>query len=50
MDMTRKSIVLLKNANNTLPIAASTIKKIAVIGPNANLVPLANCTLLFSIS
>jgi beta-glucosidase len=31
----RESIVLLKNANGTLPLAA-TVKNIAVIGPNAN--------------
>jgi len=32
----RKSIVLLKNENNFLPLNKNTIKKIAVIGPNAD--------------
>ncbi|MEG0887906.1 MAG: glycoside hydrolase family 3 C-terminal domain-containing protein [Bacteroides sp.] len=31
-----ESIVLLKNDNNTLPLDASTIRKIAVCGPNAD--------------
>jgi beta-glucosidase len=31
----RESMVLLKNSNNTLPLAPSKIKTIAVIGPNA---------------
>ncbi len=31
----RESIVLLSNKNNTLPLSASKIKTIAVIGPNA---------------
>ncbi|MHC4131058.1 MAG: glycoside hydrolase family 3 C-terminal domain-containing protein [Planctomycetota bacterium] len=35
LEMARKSIVLLKNENNMLPLKKST-KKIAVIGPNAN--------------
>ncbi len=35
LDMAHKSMVLLKNANNTLPLTKS-IKKIAVVGPNAN--------------
>lgn len=35
VDMARKSIVLLKNENETLPLSKS-IKKIAVIGPGAN--------------
>ena len=34
LDMARKSMVLLKNRNNTLPLSKS-IKKIAVVGPNA---------------
>ena len=32
----RRSIVLLKNNNNLLPLDRSTLKSIAVIGPNAN--------------
>lgn len=32
----RESIVLLKNENNLLPLSASTIKSVLVIGPNAN--------------
>ncbi|MBK5196460.1 MAG: glycoside hydrolase family 3 C-terminal domain-containing protein, partial [Proteiniphilum sp.] len=35
LEMARKSIVLLRNINNTLPLSKS-IKKIAVVGPNAN--------------
>lgn len=35
LDITRKSIVLLKNENNFLPLDKK-IKKVAVIGPNAN--------------
>ncbi len=31
----RESMVLLKNSNNTLPLAPSRVKTIAVIGPNA---------------
>lgn len=34
LDMARKSMVLLKNRNHTLPLSKS-IKKIAVVGPNA---------------
>lgn len=34
LDMARKSIVLLKNSNNTLPLSKE-LKKIAVVGPNA---------------
>ena len=34
LEMARKSIVLLKNQNNTLPLNKN-IKKIAVVGPNA---------------
>ena len=34
--ITQKSIVLLKNANNTLPLDRSKLKSIAVIGPRAN--------------
>jgi len=33
---TQKSIVLLKNANNTLPLMKEKLKSIAVIGPSAN--------------
>ncbi len=32
----RRSIVLLKNQNNTLPLDRTKLKSIAVIGPNAN--------------
>ena len=35
LEITRESIVLLENRNNTLPLAGS-VKKIAVIGPNAD--------------
>lgn len=35
LDMARKSMVLLKNKNNILPLNKD-IKKIAVVGPNAN--------------
>ena len=35
LKMARQSIVLLKNANNTLPLK-KTIRKIAVVGPNAD--------------
>jgi len=35
-EMARQSIVLLQNKNNILPLNKKTIKKIAVIGPNAN--------------
>ncbi len=35
LEMARKSMVLLKNANQTLPLSKS-IKKVAVVGPNAN--------------
>jgi beta-glucosidase len=34
LDMARKSMVLLKNANHTLPLSKN-VKKIAVVGPNA---------------
>ena len=34
--ITRKSIVLLKNASNALPLDQSRLKSIAVIGPRAN--------------
>ena len=36
LNIAQKSVVLLKNENNTLPIDKSKIKKIAVIGPLAN--------------
>jgi len=35
-EITQKSIVLLKNDNNTLPLDANNIKSIAVLGPRAN--------------
>ncbi len=36
LDMARQSIVLLQNKNNILPLNKSSIRKIAVIGPNAD--------------
>ena len=36
----RESIVLLKNENGTLPLDINKVKKIAVIGPNADIVEL----------
>jgi beta-glucosidase len=36
LETAKKSIVLLKNQNNTLPLDKSKLKSIAVIGPNAN--------------
>lgn len=36
LQASRESIVLLKNDANTLPLHASSIRKIAVCGPNAN--------------
>ena len=36
LETARKSMVLLKNENNTLPLNKNSIKKIAVIGSNAN--------------
>lgn len=36
LEMSRKSIVLLKNENNLLPLHRKKIKSIAVIGPNAD--------------
>ncbi|WP_372774232.1 glycoside hydrolase family 3 C-terminal domain-containing protein [Mangrovibacterium sp.] len=36
LDASRQSIVLLKNQNNILPLDAAKIKKIAVVGFNAN--------------
>ena len=36
LDAARKSIVLLKNDKNGLPLQKESIKRIAVIGPNAN--------------
>ncbi|NLY10721.1 MAG: beta-glucosidase [Firmicutes bacterium] len=35
LDVARKSIVLLKNENNILPLAKENFRSIAVIGPNA---------------
>lgn len=35
LQVSQESLVLLKNDNNTLPLDRSTIRKIAVIGPNA---------------
>jgi len=36
LDAARQGIVLLKNDKNTLPLSASAVKTVAVIGPNAN--------------
>ena len=36
LETARKSMVLLKNENNTLPLDKNKVKKIAVIGSNAN--------------
>jgi beta-glucosidase len=36
LETARKSIVLLKNENNFLPLEKSKVKKVAVIGPNAD--------------
>ncbi len=36
LDVTHKTLVLLKNANNTLPLDRSTIGSVAVIGPRAD--------------
>jgi beta-glucosidase len=38
--VTQKSVVLLKNENNLLPLDKSALRSIAVIGPYANQVPL----------
>ncbi|MFZ4620066.1 MAG: glycoside hydrolase family 3 C-terminal domain-containing protein [Bacteroidota bacterium] len=35
LDVARAGIVLLKNESNTLPLNASTVRSIAVLGPNA---------------
>jgi beta-glucosidase len=40
LEIARKSIVLLKNDNNTLPLDKNSVKRIAVIGPNADIVEL----------
>jgi beta-glucosidase len=40
LEAARKSIILLKNANNLLPFKKDQFKKIAVIGPNADTVRL----------
>lgn len=36
IEVSKKSLVLLKNENNILPLDKSKVKSIAVIGPNAN--------------
>jgi beta-glucosidase len=36
LEVSQKSLVLLKNQNNLLPLDSNQIKSIAVIGPNAN--------------
>jgi len=40
LEAARKSLILLKNQNNILPLNANNIKSIAVIGPNADTVRL----------
>ena len=35
LQASREAMVLLKNANGTLPLDRSKVKKIAVVGPNA---------------
>ena len=40
LDAARKSIVLLKNENNILPLNKNTITKIAIIGPSADVAQL----------
>ncbi|XP_043692296.1 beta-xylosidase/alpha-L-arabinofuranosidase 1-like [Telopea speciosissima] len=35
-DAARQGIVMLKNDNQTLPLSSSTVKNIAVVGPNGN--------------
>ena len=35
-DVTRRTVVLLKNANKTLPLDRTTLKSIAIIGPRAD--------------
>ena len=40
LEAARKTITLLKNANGILPLEASTLRRIAVIGPNADRVML----------
>ncbi len=41
LEAAHQGMVLLKNADNTLPLAASKIKTLAVIGPNGNALPRA---------
>lgn len=36
LDISRRSVVLLKNANNALPLDKTTLKNVAVIGPRAD--------------
>ena len=42
LEAAHKSMVLLKNKENTLPLDKSKLKKIAVVGPNANVLHLGN--------
>src|SRR5204863_1506442 len=35
LDVTRRTVVLLKNANNKLPLAKTGLTKVAVVGPRA---------------
>eukprot|EP01060_Flectonema_neradi_P013688 TRINITY_DN2042_c0_g1_i8.p1 TRINITY_DN2042_c0_g1~~TRINITY_DN2042_c0_g1_i8.p1 ORF type:complete len:748 (+),score=167.28 TRINITY_DN2042_c0_g1_i8:56-2299(+) len=36
LEAAQQGMVLLKNTNNAFPLSTSTVKKVAVIGPNAN--------------
>ena len=42
MEAAIKSIILLKNKKDFLPILPTSLKKVAVIGPNINTIPLSN--------
>ena len=42
MEAAIKSIVLLKNKNDFLPILPTTLKRVAVVGPNIDAIPLSN--------
>lgn len=42
LQASRESIVLLKNADNILPLDASVLRKVAVVGPNADCTTFAN--------
>ena len=36
LDVSRRTVVLLKNADNALPLNKATLKNVAVIGPRAD--------------